>query len=304
MGVIIHRRASSERAGRTVKQDYYSILTRALSAAGPLERQSRLAVYDRARRAMARAPLTLDEITHERLALETAIRRIESEIETPPDEAKGRTREDAGVGIKRASTTSSGRVRRYAVAFVCGCVALALSIAAFVGYRNWSKPIIAESKAVAQAPARNVTRVSQDLALDESRPYTLNRQVVYYRSIHPAGTIIISKSQNFLYLVRPKTSAMRYTIGVGPECVSLVGLLLVSAKEDWGAGGSQDGNDVQLVRNAGGRLGPRSLALSDTGHRIHGNVEPGRVVGCFPLANPDVIDLYERVPMGTRVVMN
>jgi lipoprotein-anchoring transpeptidase ErfK/SrfK len=131
---------------------------------------------------------------------------------------------------------------------------------------------------------------------------------VYYRSIHPPGTIVIAKAQNFLYLIRPHTAAVRYTIGVGTECSNVVGLLLVSAKEDWSASApAASGNDVQPVpRTAGGRFGARSLALSDTGYRIHGSeVAPaGRVVGCFALANEDVIDLYERVSVGARVVMN
>ena len=57
--------------------------------------------------------------------------------------------------------------------------------------------------------------------------YIFKRQLVYYRSIHPVGTMVISKSQRFLYLVRPEVVALRYTIGVGRECVNAVGLLLI-----------------------------------------------------------------------------
>lgn len=178
---------------------------------------------------------------------------------------------------------------------------------AFIGYRYWHKPVVEDVRALAQAPVPNLVR-TKAVTPDEKPSYIFNRQLVYYRSIHPAGTIVIAKSQNFLYLVRPKTAATRYTIGVGTECSNVAGLLLVSAKEDWSAGGPEANgkDDVRTVRNAGGRFGARSLALSDSGYRIHGSDEPvsGRVTGCFPLVNDDVIDLYERVRLGTRVVMN
>ena len=159
------------------------------------------------------------------------------------------------------------------------------------------------------AGARHRSRERSAGASDEkSSSYIFKRQFVYYRSIHPAGTIVITKSQNFLYLVRPNTAALRYTIGIGRECSNVVGLLLVSAKEDWtGADPQALASEAQpTVRIVAGQFGARSLALGDTGHRIHGSDEPvtSRVIGCFPLVNDDVIDLYERVALGARVVMN
>jgi lipoprotein-anchoring transpeptidase ErfK/SrfK len=121
---------------------------------------------------------------------------------------------------------------------------------------------------------------------------------VYYRTTHPVGTIVVSKSQRFLYLTRPNAAALRYTIAIGRECENVSGLLLVSAKENW----------VELATDemALGRFGVRSLALADTGHRIHGADarRKGQVAGCIPLLNEDVVDLYNRVGVGTRVIFN
>src|SRR5262249_22865751 len=110
-------------------------------------------------------------------------------------------------------------------------------------------------------------------------------------------------------LVRPNLVAMRYTVGVGPECANAVGLLTVSAKDDWGdtgAAASDPPARVAAAAPAAGRFGPRSLTLGDTAHRIFGAAPPIAAVrdGCFALVNEDVIDLYERVSVGTRVVIN
>ena len=134
--------------------------------------------------------------------------------------------------------------------------------------------------------------------------------MVFYRTIHPVGTIVIAKSQRFLYLVRPDVVAMRYTIGVGRECTNAVGLLLVSAKEEWPETPAQRtsqsaSSDVQRGGSRS-RFGLRSLALGETGHRIHGtyaSTTDGEA-GCFVLINDDIVDLYERVHAGTRVVIN
>ena len=107
------------------------------------------------------------------------------------------------------------------------------------------------------------------------------------------GTIVIAKSQRFLYLVRPNTAALRYTIGIGRECANIAGLLLVSAKENWvELKASTDADRGKPLPGKGpdpdprGRFGARSLALDETGHRIHGTGETvaSGAAGCFPLA--------------------
>jgi lipoprotein-anchoring transpeptidase ErfK/SrfK len=300
---------------RTVKKDYYSVLVRAASTLDPSSPESRRALYDRARDAMAGAPLTASEIRQERFALEAAIRKIEVEfadasravpsLTDTRDQTPDRVL-DAAPPTNRAASKPA---RRWSHVLVSGLAAATILVVGFAGYQYWRKAGAGASATLAQAPARDIDRGRSVGASDEkSSSYILKRQFVYYRSIHPVGTIVITKSQNFLYLIRPNTAALRYTIGIGRECSNVVGLLLVSAKEDW------TGSDLQTrpsdaqpaVRIVDSRFGARSLALGDTGHRIHGSTEPvtRRVIGCFPLVNDDVVDLYERVALGARVVMN
>ena len=139
-------------------------------------------------------------------------------------------------------------------------------------------------------------------------PYVYLRQPVYYRTTYPVGTIIVDKAQNFLYVVRPSMSALRYGIGVGSECVPLAGLFKVARKEEWpgwkqppqqSAGAGDD-----RLKNP---LGARALYLN-TDNRIHGTNAPvmiGRRApdGCIRLVNDDVIYLYDRTPLESRVVV-
>ena len=139
-------------------------------------------------------------------------------------------------------------------------------------------------------------------------PYVYLRQPVYYRTTYPVGTIIVDKAQNFLYVVRPSMSALRYGIGVGSECVPLAGLFKVARKEEWpgwkqppqqSAGAGDD-----RMKNP---LGARALYLN-TDNRIHGtnaSVMIGRRApdGCIRLVNDDVIYLYDRTPLESRVVV-
>ena len=310
-----------------MKKDYYSVLARAVSALGPSAGpEARHDVYDRARDAIASAPLTASEIKQERLALEAAIRRMESGFAGALEERPAAPRlrvepaderpaspslrdEPPNESVVPVSTNerSGWSTRRIVDAVVSACAAAAILIAGFAAYDYWrSKKTAFEKRERGVprevAPTRNTS--TDTAASDESRSYFYKRQLVYYRSIYPAGTIVISKSQNHLYLIRPNTAAMRYTIAVGRECSDVVGLLFVSAKEDWTAQ-EQQAAKKDAARGVG-QFGPRSLVLADTGHRIHGSEEPAakRVIGCFPLVNDDVIDLYERVALGAKVVMN
>jgi lipoprotein-anchoring transpeptidase ErfK/SrfK len=299
-----------------VKKDYYSVLVRAASALDPNSPESRRALYDRARDAMAAAPLTPNEIRQERLALEAAIRKIEAEFADtrdalPPPPAMGRSTNEVSRAPQGTAVLPARRAGALSLFLIPALAAAAMLVAAFFGYQYWRRGGAGrgETTKLAPAPARDVGRTKDAGRQEEkSSSYIFKRQLVFYRTIHPVGTIIISKSQNFLYLTRPNTAALRYTIGIGRECSNVAGLLLVSAKEDW-SGPSPPmsaGETPPTVKAIAGQFGARSLALGDTGRRIHGAEEPvvGRAVGCFPLVNDDVIDLYERVALGTKVIMN
>jgi lipoprotein-anchoring transpeptidase ErfK/SrfK len=151
--------------------------------------------------------------------------------------------------------------------------------------------------------------------LNDDLPEQFQRQAVFYRSHLPVGTIIIETSERHLYLIESETRALRYGIGVGREGFAWAGLLQVTRKTewpDWVPPPDVIARAPYLPRfMAGGRgnpLGARALDLSKTVYRIHGTNAPetiGQVLllGCFRLVNDDVIDLYDRVPIGTRVIV-
>jgi lipoprotein-anchoring transpeptidase ErfK/SrfK len=141
------------------------------------------------------------------------------------------------------------------------------------------------------------------------------RQMVFYRTSEPPGTIIVHTSERFLYLVQGNGRAMRYGIGVGREGFQWQGLLKISRKQewpDWTPPPEMIARQPYLPRfmagGPGNPLGARALYLGATVYRIHGTNQPhtiGSAVssGCFRLVNNDVVDLYERVPVGTKVVV-
>ena len=146
-------------------------------------------------------------------------------------------------------------------------------------------------------------------------PYEFRRQPVFYRSQEAPGTLVIDTTERFLYLIESPTRALRYGIGVGRDGFTWAGILKVSRKAewpDWRPPAEMIKRQPYLPRfmagGPGNPLGARALYLGGTVYRIHGTNQPhtiGQAVssGCFRLVNNDVIDLYERVPVGTRVVV-
>ncbi len=151
---------------------------------------------------------------------------------------------------------------------------------------------------------------------DEERlPAAYQRQLVFFRTAEPPGTIIISTSERFLYLVLGNNRALRYGIGVGRDGFQWSGLIRISRKAewpDWIPPPEMIDRQPYLPRfmagGPGNPLGARALYLGNTVYRIHGTNQPqtiGHAVssGCFRLVNGDVVDLYDRVPVGTKVVV-
>jgi lipoprotein-anchoring transpeptidase ErfK/SrfK len=150
----------------------------------------------------------------------------------------------------------------------------------------------------------------------ERLPAAYQRQVVFYRTTEAPGTIIVQTSERFLYVVQGNNRALRYGIGVGRDGFQWSGLLKISRKAewpDWVPPPEMIARQPYLPRfmagGPGNPLGARALYLGNTVYRIHGTNQPqtiGQSVssGCFRLVNPDVIDLFERVPVGTKVVVH
>ena len=141
------------------------------------------------------------------------------------------------------------------------------------------------------------------------------KQVVYYRTTEAPGTIIISTAERHLYLVQPGGRALRYGIGVGRDGFQWQGLLNITKKAewpDWTPPPEMIARQPYLPRfmagGPGNPLGARAMYLGTTVYRIHGTNRPDTIgtkvsSGCFRLVNNDVSDLYDRVPVGTKVVV-
>ncbi len=146
-------------------------------------------------------------------------------------------------------------------------------------------------------------------------PPEYRRQMVFYRTAEPPGTIIVQTSERYLYVVQGNGRALRYAIGVGRDGFQWQGLLKISRKAewpDWTPPPEMIERQPYLPRfmagGPGNPLGARALYLGATVYRIHGTNRPDTIgtavsSGCFRLVNADVADLYERVPVGTKVVV-
>ena len=155
------------------------------------------------------------------------------------------------------------------------------------------------------------------------KPQFLRRQVAYETTERP-GTIVVDPNQRYLYLVQRNGRARRYGVGVGrEEGFNFQGEAVIARKAEWPNWTptkdmiAREPERYGPYRNGmpGGEdnpLGPRALYLykdgKDTLYRLHGTLEPrtiGSMVssGCVRLLNQDIIDLYDRVPVGTKVVI-
>lgn len=149
---------------------------------------------------------------------------------------------------------------------------------------------------------------------------TWHRQVVKYFSPEPQGTIVVDTRNHFLYVIYENKTALRYGVGVGREGFQWFGRARIDRRQVWPRwtpppemhertpglpqfveGGAEDNP-----------LGPRALYLyrdgRDLGYRLHGTLEPwsiGKDVssGCIRMFPEDIVDLYQRCPNGTAVLV-
>jgi len=146
-------------------------------------------------------------------------------------------------------------------------------------------------------------------------PAHLRRQVVAYSSREPAGTIVIDTANTYLYYVLGGGRAVRYGIGVGREGFTWSGVRAIDRKTewpDWTPPPEMIQRQPYLPRfmsgGPGNPLGARAMYLGGTMYRIHGTNQPSSIgqkvsSGCIRLLNEDVIDLYQRAGIGTKVVV-
>ena len=159
------------------------------------------------------------------------------------------------------------------------------------------------------------TREEMQRRLD---PRFLPQQVAYNGSEKP-GTIVIDSGQKFLYLVQGGGKARRYGVGVGKEGFGWSGTENITRKSAWPewrppaemiVREREKGRILPVMMDGGlaNPLGARALYLGHTLYRIHGTNAPWTIgtnvsSGCIRMRNEDVVDLYERVKLGTRVVV-
>jgi lipoprotein-anchoring transpeptidase ErfK/SrfK len=145
------------------------------------------------------------------------------------------------------------------------------------------------------------------------------RQLVSVRIAEEPGTLVVDPRHHFLYSMRERGEAIRYGVGVGREGFGWSGRAMVGRKQEW-----PDWHPPKEMRlrqpelpekmpgGPGNPLGARALYLfegnRDTLYRIHGTAEPWTIgtdvsSGCIRMLNEEVIDLYLRTPIGTRVVV-
>ena len=150
---------------------------------------------------------------------------------------------------------------------------------------------------------------------DAQLPDRLRKQIVSFDRGEPAGTIVIDTANTYLYYVLGNGRAIRYGVGVGREGFTWSGVQTVTRKAewpDWHPPAEMIARQPYLPRfvagGPGNPLGARAMYLGSSVYRIHGTNDPstiGKFVssGCIRLTNEDVADLFNRVNVGTRVVV-
>ena len=143
----------------------------------------------------------------------------------------------------------------------------------------------------------------------------LRRHIVDYPTREAPGTIVIDTPNTYLYLVLGSGKALRYGIGVGRQGFTWSGVKTIERKgewPDWIPPAEMLGRQPYLPRfmagGPGNPLGARAMYLSGTVYRIHGTNDPSTIgkrvsSGCIRMLNEDVIDLYARVNVGTKVIV-
>jgi lipoprotein-anchoring transpeptidase ErfK/SrfK len=154
------------------------------------------------------------------------------------------------------------------------------------------------------------------------------RRVVTYPSPEPAGTIVIDPGAHYLYSVQADGTAIRYGVGVGAEGFVWNGMAVIHTKQEWpdwyppaemlARKPELREHMVQLQSGIGMKggvdnpIGARAMYLwqgnKDTLYRIHGTNDASTIghnvsSGCIRLTNEDVTDLYNRTPVGTKVIV-
>jgi lipoprotein-anchoring transpeptidase ErfK/SrfK len=307
--------------------DYYAILLRAVTAPYAGDAQWRRDVFERARQMLVtrlrarRPPASEAEIAAEQAALDAAIERLEAEMAWT----------DGGGGISDIALIKPERgpiakpLQSSGRAWIVAAIIVAAIGAGGYAFLTHTSQKSAPQAVKSEAPVQiaRATAKDGDLApgidggsADPDLSYVYRRQATFYRTLQPVGTVIVDKSQHYLYLIQPNNVAMRYGIGLGSQCFDLAGLRHISSKAEWPQWQAPPDMVKRKLASAGtlpggpgNPLGARLLALDDNSSRINGTNAPKTIgssveFGCIRLANDDIMDLYNRVQVGAQVLVN
>jgi lipoprotein-anchoring transpeptidase ErfK/SrfK len=204
--------------------------------------------------------------------------------------------------------------------FVRGAGAALIMIGALAWTSAAHSQVVAASIPASMVPnSPNILRQTDYYGTDQSGagdlPALLQRQIVDYRSTEAPGTIIIDTPHTYLYFILGGGKAIRYGIGVGREGFTWSGVKTIERKmewPDWIPPADMLRRQPYLPRfmagGPGNPLGARAMYLAGTVYRIHGTNAPDTIgqqvsSGCIRMLNEDVIDLYQRTHVGTKVVV-
>ena len=171
-------------------------------------------------------------------------------------------------------------------------------------------------------PASEANFTPRDKKLLAAAPYEratipepYKRHIVDYHRREAAGTILIETDARYLYYVLPDRKAIRYGVTVGEEALAFSGVAKIGRMTewpDWTPPAEMIERQPYLPRfmagGPGNPMGARALYLGNTIYRIHGTNQPeyiGAAIssGCIRMTNEDMIDLYNRVKIGTPVIV-
>jgi hypothetical protein len=201
--------------------DYVQLISRAVATLNPNTREARQALYQRARQTLVDKLSSIDptlshtDLKAERAALESAILQVERDAvrrTAPPqrqpaqDRAQERKQERYDYRDRPPLKDPRNWLRTAAVALG---VVLVFAVGTAI-YSFWPRSL---DDVRSMAKQRTVSSTPEPAEIKSD--FVRLRQLVYYRTTQPVGTIVVDKSQTFLYVVRPNLSALRYSIGVG-----------------------------------------------------------------------------------------
>jgi lipoprotein-anchoring transpeptidase ErfK/SrfK len=289
--------------------DYEPLLRRLIATLDRPDERTRFAAYDRAREALIHqmqvAGRSDADIEREIATLQDTVLRLEQEVagrSAPPDVAAREfvRADDMPMPPPPAARGSPGRTAVIVGVAAVVAVIVAGSAAYLLGrktppspHADAAAPAVSTATPSSAAPA---AAPKQEAQAENTASYILRRQRIFYRTTHPPGTIVVSLSQRFLYVVQPNQVAIRYAIGVGPDCETAKGLFHVTQM----VAKPKDGQPS-------GPFAPPAVYF-DARRAVHEATEPNLIgqstkVGCFQSWDDDIADLFKRIALNERVVV-